>query len=212
MTARTFLSLFLSVALCSSTFAQENNGRNFDNKVAQPKMLPNIVSLAPLQFSENGLGVGFSYERMLDKSNYISFYLPLIATFDLNNGTYTDLNGLRHNGNSDAMFYCMPGIKVYPTGAEGLIKFGIGPSIVIGAGQKSEKVYNGPYGAISGYNVNDHQVVGMIINNSLNINTSTHIYLGLDFGFGITYFSRSAGLNDGTNGLVSGSFKIGYRY
>src|SRR4051812_16880200 len=42
-----------------------------------------IVALAPFQYSENGVGVGLSYERALDPDGVISLYVPFIATFNL---------------------------------------------------------------------------------------------------------------------------------
>ena len=173
----------------------------------------NLLCLAPVQLTENGLGFGLSYERSLDKKGIVAFYIPVALTFNLNNGTYYDPNsGAYQNGKADAMFYAMPGVKVYPTGCGGLVKYAIGPSVVIGDGTKSSANYD-PYGT-GGYlyQTQTHTVLGMIVNNSLNINPTPHIYLGIEFGFGFTYLNRIGGINQGTEGLVQGSFKIGYRF
>ena len=190
--------------------------KDVDNKDAEPgdkkNYKPNIVSVAPLQFTENGLGFGFSYEHALDPKGILSFYLPVAVTFDLNNGTYyNQAAGAYQNGPQDAMFYAMPGIKVYPTGAFGTVRYSLGPSLVIGTGQKSTQTYD-PYGTASSFVTQDHLVLGMIINNTLNINANAHISLGLELGFGFTYLNRVGGLNQGTEGLVQGGFKIGYRF
>jgi hypothetical protein len=173
---------------------------------------PSVLAIAPLQFSENGLGVGLSYERALDKDGFIAFYMPVILTWDLNNGTYVNSNGNTVNGNADMMFYAMPGIKLYPTGSFGPIKYSVGPSLVIASGQKSSAAYDPTGTYISSYNTQSHFVLGMIVNNSLNINPGPHIYLGLEVGLGFSYLNTVGGLNQGTEFLVQGGFKIGYRF
>lgn len=187
--------------------------RAADGTVSQAKFGSRIVTFSPLQFTENGFGLSVGYEKVLDKAGYISATIPFVATFNLNNGTYQDNYGTTHNGHSDVMLYLMPGLKIYPGGSHSVVNYAIGPSLVMGTGEKSNAVYaNYPnYGIIS-YDTKDHQELGMIVNNSLNINPSEHIYLGLEFGFGFTYFSRVGGLNDGTKGLVQGAFKLGYRF
>ena len=173
---------------------------------------PNLLSLAPFQFTENGLGVGLSYERSLDSRGVIAFYLPVMVTFDLNNGTYYDYSTNAYkNSPTDMMFYAMPGIKVYPTGSHGFVKYAVGPSLVVADGQKSTAVFNGFTGTTS-EQTQAHFMLGMIINNSVNFNPSEHVYLGLELGLGFTYLNRVGGLNQDTNGLVQGSFKIGYRF
>lgn len=172
---------------------------------------PNLVALAPVQFTENGLGFSLSYERVLDKTGIIAFSMPVAATFNLNNGTYyNNATGTYTNGNQDAMYYAMPGIKLYPTGCYGRVRYGIGPSVVVATGQKSSVVYD-TYGNMN-YQAQTHTILGMMINNSLNINPSAHIYLGFELGLGFTYLNKVGGLNQNTNGIVEGSFKVGYRF
>jgi hypothetical protein len=174
---------------------------------------PNILSVTPIQFTENGLGFGLAYERAIDANGVISFYLPLALTYNLNNGTYyNSAAGTNQNIHYDAMYYAMPGFKVYPTGGFGFIRYAIGPSFVIGDGQKSTPVYDPASGLTTGYQIQDHLVLGVIINNSLNINPTPHIFVGLELGVGFTYLNQVAGLNQGTSGLVQGGFKVGYRF
>ncbi|MFI5196767.1 MAG: hypothetical protein ACHQD8_06735 [Chitinophagales bacterium] len=186
---------------------------NSDGKTTEKiNYRPNVLALAPLQFSENGLGAGLSYERAIDKNGIIAFYLPLMLTLNLSNGTYYDNNtGTYVNGHQDKMFYAMPGIKIYPTGCYGVVRYAIGPSLAIATGEKSSQGYTVGTGS-STYQTQSHVMVGMVINNSININPSPRIYLGLELGFGFTYLNRINGLNQDTNGLAQGSFKIGYRF
>jgi hypothetical protein len=189
--------------------AKDDGGMGSKKKLSYAE---NLLSLAPFQFTENGLGLGLSYEYSLDERGIIAFYLPVILTFDLNNGTYYDPNsGVYKNSPSDMMFYAMPGIKIYPTGSQGFVKYAVGPSLVIADGQKTNTVYD-YYTGISSEQKQTHVMLGMIINNSVNFNPSERIYLGLELGLGFTYLNRVGGLNQDTNGLVQGSFKIGYRF
>jgi hypothetical protein len=182
------------------------------------------ISISPFQYSENGVGVGLSYERALDPDGIISAYLPVIATFNLKkdypngyynyNGSYYQNQGYTNN---NVMFYAMPGVKFYPTGM-GKVKYAVGPNAVIGVGQKayddSYMVYD-QYGSgymTTSYGVYDRFLLGMMINNSLNISATPHLYIGAEMGFGFTYFDRVNSINRGVNFLTQGSFKIGYTF
>ena len=195
--------------------SRNESAQKDEPEVAAPadkvKYRPNILSIAPLQFSENGLGAGISYERSLDSKGIIAFYLPVVATFDLNNGTYVNpTTNAVQNGHTDGMFYAMPGIKVYPTGCNGLVRYAIGPSFVIGSGQASSSTYDNNGNFI--YQTQTHTVLGMMVNNSLYFNPGPHIYLGLELGLGFSYLNRIGGLNQSTEALVQGGLKIGYRF
>ena len=168
-----------------------------------------IIAIAPIQFTENGVGLSFSYEKGIDKGGIVSYYLPLIATFNLN-------NNVSNGDHQDAMFYFSPGLKFYPTSSYGNVKYAIGPSLVIGTGEKTKSSTsydpNYPYTATTTYNTQSKFIVGILVNNSLNINPTEHFYLGLDFGFGFTYINKIGGKNDGITGVVQSGFKIGYRF
>lgn len=171
----------------------------------------NVVSFAPLQFTENGLGFSLSYERALDDRCIVSFYCPIIASFNLNNGTYYDNNTQSYqNGHQDGMYYAMPGVKIYPTGAYGKVRYSVGPSLVLATGEKSTVGYD-IYGRTT-YLTKPHDLLGIMVNNTLSINATAKVYLGFDFGFGFSYLNRVDGLNQNSNGLVQGGFKVGYRF
>lgn len=163
----------------------------------------NVFAAAPLQFSENGIGFGLTYERTLDRNGIISFYLPAYLTFNPNND-----NGY-NNSSSNSMFYVAPGVKVYPTGCYGKIRYAIGPSLVIGTGTTSDYYYNGYYAY---YRHQNHFVLGMLVNNSMNINPTPHLYLGLELGIGATYLNEVGGYNQDVAFLMQTAFRIGYRF
>lgn len=177
-----------------------------DSKPKKKKYGANLITVAPFQFTENGVGFSFGYERTLDKDGMISLYVPVITTFNLSNsGNY---NNNVDNPNA-TMFYVMPGIKIYPTGM-GKIRYALGASAVVGIGDKKVDDYtiNGYYQPI----LKSHFLVGMMVNNSLNVNPSEHLYIGLELGLGFTYIDKVNDIKQGANPLVQGAFKVGYRF
>ena len=173
-----------------------------DYQPAKLMLRNRILSVSPLQFTDNGVGLKFGFEQGIDKEGIIAYELPVALTFNLN---HTNLVGNKE----DPMFYFMPGLKFYPTSSYGKIKYSIGPSLLVAAGQKTSYGFDN-YGAT--YTTNSHLQVGMIINNTLNFNPTSRFYLGLDFGFGFNYLDKVGGINQGFTGLVQGGFKMGIRY
>ncbi len=184
--------------------------RRANNERLKDKYGINVLSFAPVQFTEAGVaGFSIGYERVLDKNGIISVNIPATAVFNFK--STTDYYGTTYNSN-DYMYYLTPGVKIYPTGAYGIYKYAVGPSLVVGNGMKTQDTYytygTGPIAPVS----QSHFLFGMMINQSVNINPTPHLYLGSEFGFGFTYINQLAGVNQGTSGLVQFSFKIGYRF
>lgn len=202
---------FSNSSRSKGSVADEHHSENAGKRNARGNYGKNIIALAPLQFTDNGLGFSLSYQRVLDKDAIISFYLPAILTFNLNSGSYLNTTTNTYvNGHQDMMLYFAPGVLLHPGGSFGKVRYGIGPSIVYATGEKSSvltDVWGNSYEKIS-----DRMMLGMMLNNSLNINPSEHIYLGLELGLGFTYLNRIDGINNDTRGLVQGGFKIGYRF
>jgi hypothetical protein len=169
----------------------------------------NILALAPVQITERGIGVSLSYERVLDPGSIVSFYMPVVFTF--NDDEY-HFQGDRYS------IQVMPGLKIYPTGSKGIVRYSIGPSLYAAYGEKMfEPFYYGPYyspyyGSYPGRRLGDHFSMGMLVNNTLNINPTPHLYLGLELGLGVSYINRLDGINLGTEGLAQFGFKVGYRF
>jgi hypothetical protein len=177
--------------------------------VKVPINKPNIFSLAPLQFTENGVaGVGLSYEHAIDNKSIAAFYMPVVLEFNLSNTQNTG----NFNKNSDPMLYFMPGIKLYPTGGfSAKAKYAIGPNLVIADGQRTVSGgYNPPN--YYPYQVEDHFLIGMLVNQSVNINPTPWLYIGTEFGLGFTYVDKVGGVSQGVKELVNFNFKIGRRF
>ncbi len=188
------------------------------------------IAIAPLQFTENGVGLGLSYERALDRNGIISAYMPAIATFNMNHHNDRYYNGYYNdpyyygNPTPSYMVYLMPGVKFYPTGM-GKVKYAVGPNAVIGMGQRTTRydypVY--PYTTSSYYNpgyitympsevIENRLLLGMMVNNSLNIMATNHLYIGAELGLGFTYYDKVGKYNEGVNFLAQGAFKMGYTF
>lgn len=196
--------LILSVAslLAVNASAQEQLS---DAAVASPLPAPgrNIISLAPLQITENGFGFGIAGERFLGKLDWLSFNLPLTLTLS------PESSILGNNSTLDPMVYVMPGIKVY-TNIHGhrKTKYSIGPSVVAGAGRYTKETAIPVSSSIR----QSRFLLGVMGNVGANFFPLEHLYLGIDAGVGVTYVNRYAGENFGTSLLFTLSFKVGYRF
>ena len=169
----------------------------------------NIIAFAPLQFTENGYGFSFSYERTLDKTGWVSFYCPAILTFS--NSTQTDYNtGITTTTTfNHPMFYLMPGVKIYTNlNSFKRSKFSLGPSLVFGFGNGTPSISD-IYGNNS---VQSRFLMGAIVNAGGNIFPSPHLYVGYDFGLGLSYINTYNNVGNGTTALVQTSFRIGYKF
>ncbi|PQJ09411.1 hypothetical protein CJD36_019405 [Flavipsychrobacter stenotrophus] len=201
MISKILLASALSLLITSNANAQEAAPVT-DPTIPVLSPFNKVLAIAPMQFTENGVGLAVSYEQAVDKEAIVAFILPVIVTFNL-------AHDQKYGNKQDAMFYFMPGIKFYPTGGFGKIKYAIGPSLVLGAGQKTEPVYNP---IVPEYKTRSNFLLGIMVNNSINFNATPHFYLGLDFGFGFTYIHKLDGENQGINGIVEGGLKLGYRF
>lgn len=177
----------------------------------------NIFAIAPIQVSEKGIGVGLSYERMLDKKGVVSFYMPVAFTF-AGNGRYDDdyyYSSMNEDLNN---LYIMPGIKIYPTGSHGIVKYSIGPSLLFGVGEDYRDdlypYYGGPYSSYYypyGYKANSF-TFGVMLTNTLNVNPTPHLYLGLELGLGVSYLRYVDNVRQNSEGLAQFGFRVGYRF
>ncbi len=193
------------------------HGRVREGKPDAPKVKygKNILAIAPLQISD-GIGVGFSYERVLDKKGIVSFYMPLMVGFN-NNSDVMPFSSSYYNYNEYTSYTGMVGIKIYPTGSKGKVKYAVGPAIAARYAQTDA------YNVFMGYDVygypiyttgkQDNFALGVVINNSLNIQPTAHLYLGLEIGLGMSYINQTNGRNNGNEDFLGQfAFKLGYRF
>jgi hypothetical protein len=109
------------------------------------------------------------------------------------------------------MCYAMPGIKYYPSGSRGKLKYALGPSLVVGAGQQSSNLVD-----LNGLNVTEnvqsHFIAGGMLQNSININAGKNLYIGVELGMGGSFINDVGKVKQANEFLIQGSCKIGYRF
>lgn len=178
----------------------------------------NIIGFMPMQITSN-VGVGLSYERVLDKNGILSFYMPVTIAFE-NNNSYDPYYGpipVNGGNNPSPTFYIMPGLKFYPTGGKGVVRYSVGPNLTYISG-KSYRGTNFIYdnnGNIIGQDLggwSQRTALGIMVTNGLNINPTSHLHLGLELGLGFTYFDQANNQNLNTDAIAQFGFKIGYRF
>lgn len=175
----------------------------------------NIIAFSPLQLSE-GVGFGLSYERVLGKKGIISFYLPATVAFASSDMLASSTSPTTSSNKTYLTYYIMPGLKFYPTGSKGVIRYSVGPSIAIVTGKREANIlqYDNQNNVIGQYiGPVDRFTLGMMVNNTLNICPTAHLYLGLELGLGASYIDQERGKNTGNlQSLGQFGFKIGYRF
>jgi hypothetical protein len=192
-----------------------------------------IISIAYLQATEKCSsagrniypGIGLHFEYMLTKKENISLYFPMTLSFC----SLTDENDA-YPGNkihTHTFFYMYPGFKFYPTGSNRKVSYSIGPSIALGFGRKYN-VYNAPDDPAPAtpyaYPPTTSSPVfktGLIINNGLNMMPTSHLYMGMELGLGLTFYSNDninnfeigpRGSNNAGAPIVQFNLKAGYRF
>jgi hypothetical protein len=194
----------------------------------------NIFSIAILQATEESEGdgdgaggtfpgFGIHYERMLNKKQNFSLYLP--ATLSIysvyNDGLYSS------NQSTHAFLYIFPGVKFYPTGSNRRISYSIGPSIALGFGKKYAYGNTSTYDSATytynyAYESKSVFKAGLMINNGINIMAAKHLYIGVELGIGFTIYSNDYDYNDDFSiqdnsnhagqPIVQFNTKVGYRF
>jgi hypothetical protein len=184
----------------------------------------NIISAALINLSETGYGVGIAYERSLDKRGHISLYLPVnvcLGGLGSNNYYYS---GSTYNQQRRTIYQFLPGAKFYPTGNQGKVRYAVGPQLVYETGtiQREQWIYDPLMGYAGGfYQTGDAKVekFGVMINNSVNMFPTQHLFIGVDFGLGVPYSHKEENLSTkvmeerGTDApLVQLNFRLGFRF
>jgi hypothetical protein len=195
---------------------EENNDKLGADEKGRPRhneyKNANILAFAPIQFTENGYGFGFTYEHVLDKRGWVSFYIPAILTFS--NSQTSDAYGNSTNHNfSNPLFYIMPGVKLYTNlNSDHRAKFSINPALVFATGNRTYQNYDYYTGGSFNNTTVTKTMMGAIVNFGENLLVSEHVYLGYDAGFGISYINDENGQAQSTSGFFQASLRIGYRY
>lgn len=189
----------------------------------------NMLTISPIHMTNTSTtGMGIAYERIISKNNMLSIYLPFCLSLhdkDDNNNTSPISNTT--NGRS-TIFWIMPGIKLYPTGNNGVVRYGVGPSIAIATGTRDNTTttYNPQTGQQQTTTTQENVfIAGILINNSLNIQATQHFKFGIELGLGLPYYKNDGAKGNFNSGgyysyygpfsnvpLVQFNINLGYRF
>lgn len=196
----------------------DNHGRMEGMRATEDRSYGNnTLSVAPVFInSEGSPGFGVMYERVLDRRGIVSLQLPfalsLVRDYDLNS---LNPNTGRYDRIYRPFYHVYPGLKIYPTGSQGVVRYSIGAALDIGFGDKY--IERGSYNPITGlYNSGYVQNVfktGMMINNGLNFMPTKNLYIGMELGLGFYYIDTEDDYY-GYNEVPAAqfNFRVGYRF
>lgn len=194
---RKFLSFLMILVIAAGSASAQKNNTAYG---------PNIVRIMPLTAFNGGVGLGLSYERILDKDGKIGLNIPFSLGFN-NNGDY--------NNDMNTTFMFNPGIKFYP-GGQRKVTYALGASLFASFGTNNGYRYDQSQ-SYQYVNANTLQA-GIMVNNYLQFNLSPKVNIGLELGVGPAYIDQERDVtnnityNNGLNVMGQFSFHIGFRF
>ncbi|MEZ5045585.1 MAG: hypothetical protein R2831_01190 [Chitinophagaceae bacterium] len=159
--------LSLSILMLVYTVDAQKKKQNLGN---------NIITFMPVSvISDNVVGVGVSYERLVNE--YVGIRVPV--TVGINN-SYVNL-GVE--------------AKLYPGKNNGAVRYAIAPMLMFGTGYDRDYYYN--YDPLTGnyittFRETERTHFGFLLNQTLNITIAKNFFLGLDGGIGLNYYDSKA--------------------
>ncbi|RQO30091.1 hypothetical protein DBR32_10920 [Taibaiella sp. KBW10] len=177
--------------------------------VIRPAYGAHMLRVMPLTVFNGGVGLGLSYERILDKDGKVGLNIPMsIGIKNKYNNLATPSNEMNYT------FLINPGIKFYPTGQR-KVTYALGASLFAALG-----TYDGNYYRRGMYRYEEGNLLqaGIMINNYLQFNISPKANIGLELGVGPSYLNQytesttSTSRNTGIGVMAQLGFHIGYRF
>lgn len=203
MSTKFVLTLLSAVALCSTTPLSARPP--VQQASARPQYGPNIVRFTPVTVFDNSVGIGFSYERILDKDGKISVNIPVCLGINMNNG----YNGWGYSTNTNYSIFLNPGVKFYPAGQR-RVTYALGASLFTMMGE-DDYYYGGPANEEA-----DYFRAGIMINNYVHFNITPKFNLGLELGVGPRYINQyrttQSTFSDGISVSAQFGFHMGFRF
>jgi len=189
----------LIVTTPATSHAQESPA-----KPAHEQTYSYTMSIAPVEITENGFGLGLSYEKFLDKAGLLSFNIPFIITFN------PSTDNINSNPRMDPMFYLQPGIKIYTNmNGEKRGKWSVGPNLVFAMGTgRTDHIFAGT-AAADPYHKRQRFMMGAMGTVGVNLFVAKYLYVNYDFSLGCAYVNMYGGENTGVAPLVQTGFRIG---
>ena len=174
----------------------------------------NIIAVAPVQVTENGMGLSISYERVLNKKGWISFYCPVAMCYLSAMPFEVLANSLSSTDLNYPMYSIRPGLKFY-TNMKGSskLKWAINPCLLLGYCDKS--YYNFFYDRYNSTSYDENksrELAGFMLNIGRNAPMGQHLNLGFDFGLGINFKEQPENGVTSPTPLFQASFRVGYAF
>ncbi|RQO30092.1 hypothetical protein DBR32_10925 [Taibaiella sp. KBW10] len=195
-----------SAAMALTASAQERT------TVMRPVYGANIVRIMPLTVFNDGVGLGLSYERILDKDGKVGVNIPV--SLGIRNNSYNGSTG-SYDQRMNYTVLVNPGIKFYPSGQR-KVTYAIGASLFAAMG--TDDSYRIDNLGIYHYTEGSFLKTGIMVNNYLQFNLSPKINIGLELGIGPMYLNQykdnntNTTTNYGIDVMGQFSFHIGYRF
>ncbi|WP_129020147.1 hypothetical protein [Edaphocola flava] len=197
MSKKIALTLLSAVALCSTTSLSARPP--VQQASARPLYGPNVVRFTPVTVFDNSVGIGFAYERILDKEGKISVNIPIYLGINTNSGYYS---GPGYNNNTNYSMLLNPGVKFYPAGQR-RVTYALGASLFTMMGE-DDYYYGGPADKA------DYLKAGIMINNYVHFNITPKFNLGLELGVGPSYINQYKTVNYTNNEGIGFSAQFGF--
>ncbi|MBL7764763.1 MAG: hypothetical protein JNJ58_01615 [Chitinophagaceae bacterium] len=172
---KSILSLAM-LLLTTISFAQKSSDKHYGK---------NIIAFNPVTLmSDSHVGVGFSYERLVN--DYFGIKVPVMIGI---NSQYTNI-GVE--------------LKLYPGRNNGPAKYAIAPMLMFGVGETRETMWQ--YNNQTFQNeqisiVTPRTHYGFLLNQTLNFTIMKNFYIGLDGGIGLNYYDSQVTNNNGNSHL-----------
>ena len=195
---------------------KKNKERLLYNKVKESGYGLNILS-PQVVVCELGSGLGFAYERVLDRKGLWSFLFPLAVVHK----DGAESLEFEEWGYTKFIMQLMPGVKFYPFGNSGHVRYATGLQLSYqrGARQEETKLPPTPWGYNpEGWVYLDILKVGPVLHNSINFYPVPAFYIGIDTGLGFTLVNKKENLvfgsmvEQGTAPITQAALKMGYRF
>jgi len=168
----------------------------------------NITALAVV--NNGGNGVGISYEIMLNDKQNMSLLFPIAATvtdFEKSPAQYNYAGqqiAPADNSGRVKMYFFAPGMRFYPTGSKGIVRYSFGGSFVLGSGQGSAHDLGGADHLIS------RTIYGIVFDNAVYIQPVPQLRITFEFYIGPGHDDESDLITSGV--IYQASIGVGYRF
>lgn len=170
------------------------------------------LRLAPLSLFTGGTGAGISYEAFTDESRRVSVVLPL--QFGLRNSSIGNNMTATQEQNYSVMI--APGVRLYPMG-KSTLSYVIGASLFATYGRDNGYASGGSSSFVA-YAERREMRWGSVVSNSLTLDLSPRINIGLELLYGYSFQSRFKNKQndmntvEGVKEMLSLNFQVGYRF